>query len=85
MTPRVTGWMILSLFAFMVAAGFGILWQAGRIADDSVRQSERKLCDIVVLSDDAYRQTPPVTELGRKQAANFAKLRRDLGCPPPRT
>lgn len=45
-------------------------------------RSERKLCDIVILSDDTYHQNPPTSDLGRKQAENFSKLRTDLGCKP---
>lgn len=85
MTGRALGWLIVSLFVFTLAVGGGVLWQSKRMADDSVRRSEQKLCDIVVLGDDAYRRSPPTTDLGLQQARNFAKLRRDLGCPPPTT
>lgn len=45
-------------------------------------RSERKLCAVVITSDDAYHRTPPSTPIGRDQAANFTRLRRELGCPP---
>ena len=46
------------------------------------QRSERKLCAVVITSDDTYRETPPTTPVGKKQAANFARLRDQLGCPP---
>ncbi len=45
-------------------------------------RSERKLCDVVILSDDNYRANPPQSVVLKKQAENFVKLRRDLGCRP---
>ena len=45
-------------------------------------RSEHKLCAIVILSDDTYHRTPPVTDIGRAQAKNFSQLRKDLGCAP---
>lgn len=48
----------------------------------NVRQSERKLCALVVSQDDNFHRTPPSTPLGKEQARNFANLRRAYGCPP---
>lgn len=50
------------------------------IAQHTARESERKWCSIVVTLDDAYRQTPPSSTVGRQLAADMAQLRRDLGC-----
>jgi hypothetical protein len=46
-------------------------------------RSERKLCAVVITSDNTYRETPPTTPTGRVQADNFSRLRRELGCPQP--
>lgn len=47
----------------------------------NTRQSERKLCSVVILSDDYFRRVPPTVQIQKDQAANFRNLRRDLGCP----
>lgn len=47
------------------------------------RESERKFCDLVITQDDAWSETTPTTATGKRVAAAIAKLRRDLGCPPP--
>lgn len=46
------------------------------------QRSERKLCDVVIATDDNYHRTPPSSPAGKTQAANFVKLRQQLGCPP---
>lgn len=43
--------------------------------------TQRKFCDVVISQDEAYRQTPPVTDTGRNSARNWARLRQSLGCP----
>lgn len=84
MTGPSLGRILIGGVVLVLAASGGSIWASQRLAEqstrDAVRQSEQKLCAIVVLSDDQYRETPPTTELGRKQAENFAQLRRDLGC-----
>jgi hypothetical protein len=45
-------------------------------------RSERKLCAVVINADDSYREREPVTPAGKLQAANFSRLRHELGCPP---
>ena len=52
------------------------------LTERAIHESERKLCAIVILSDDAYRQNPPPSETGKALARNFSTLRRDLGCEP---
>jgi hypothetical protein len=47
-----------------------------------IERSERKLCAVVIEADDGYRRQPPGTDAGRVQAANYARLRGELGCPP---
>ena len=38
--------------------------------------------DLVITTDDAYHTTPPTSPVGKRQAENMTRLRRDLGCPP---
>lgn len=78
---RRLGAAMLTMVGLVLAVGIGSVLASRALADQSVRRSEQKLCGLVVLSDDAYRDNPPTTELGRRQAINFAQLRRDLGCP----
>lgn len=47
-----------------------------------IERSERKLCAVVIEADDAYHEAPPVTKAGKVQAANYSRLRSELGCPP---
>lgn len=44
------------------------------------RQSSRKFCATVVLVNDAYRQQPPTSDLGRQLAKDYEQLRSDLHC-----
>lgn len=43
-------------------------------------ESDRKWCEVVTTMDDAYRSSPPQTDIGRKLANDMAELRRRLGC-----
>lgn len=49
-------------------------------ADHLNRQSNNNFCDIVVTVNDAYRDNPPSTDLGRKLQQNYADLERRLQC-----
>lgn len=76
------GAALLASMALTLAVGFGSVLASRALAGQAVRQSEQKLCSIVVLSDDAYRRTPPSTPTGQQLADNFTRLRRDLRCTP---
>jgi hypothetical protein len=79
-------------YFWIIAAAWGIIAPALAIlvsrqisidaARDAARQSELKLCAIVVTADDGYRANPPVSTTLKKQAENMAALRRDYHCPP---
>lgn len=69
-------WAIMIL-TVVLSAGSSIL--ATRILTD---RSARKLCAVVILTDDNYRRNPPQSVVLKQQAANFAKLRKELGCAP---
>ncbi len=79
----VEGSLIYMLISIVVSvcliAGFDV-WYTQR----QISHMERKFCDLVVLSDDAYKQpTPPgipVTPTRQKLAAANHKLRVDLRC-----
>jgi len=43
-------------------------------------ESERKWCAIIVALDDAYRATPPKTDIGKNLAQQFVDLRQEFGC-----
>lgn len=43
----------------------------------------RTQCALIVSLDDNYRDLPPTTELGRRNAATMTQLRTSLGCAPP--
>lgn len=74
---RPTWYMVLAIFASSIATGTLALVLALRANSES----DRKLCGIVVAQDDAYSQTTPSTETGRRLAEALGKLRRDLHCP----
>jgi hypothetical protein len=69
-------YIVLAIFLSSVSTGA----VAVVIALNAQSESERKLCGIVVAQDDAYSQTTPSTETGRRLADALGKLRRDLHC-----
>jgi hypothetical protein len=77
-------WMIM--VAYMVLAPAVAILVSRQIsinaADKAARQTEMKLCAIVVMSDDYYRTTPPTSVTLKKQATAMADLRRKFHCPP---
>jgi hypothetical protein len=69
-------WLIMVLTAGLSGAG------SIYVSAQNTKRTERKLCAVVVTTDDAYRRNPPQTRVGREQATNFTRLRNELGCPP---
>lgn len=49
-------------------------------AEHRNQQRAREICGLIVVLDDAYRQNPPTTELGRHIAAEMHTYRVGLGC-----
>jgi len=72
---------LIMIATVMLAAGATLITMR-ILTERAIRDSERKLCAIVILSDDAYRQNPPTSETGKALAKNFSVLRKDLGCKP---
>jgi len=50
------------------------------ISRHNQRQSEKAWCAVVTVMDDAYRVTPPASEVGRKIAAGIARVRAAYHC-----
>ena len=69
-------WLIMVLTSVLAGGGgFGLsAW--------NTRQSEKKLCRLVTLTDDNFRANPPSSIVLKRQAEAFRQLRRDYGCPP---
>lgn len=67
----------VAILTVLAAAGVSI-----GISVFLTHRSEQKLCAVVITSDDTYRTTPPTTPVGKVQAANFSRLRLELGCEP---
>lgn len=65
----------LAWFAVLALVACGLYWQDTR---DQARQ--REICGLIITFDDAYRQTPPTTALGRHIAAEMHAYRAGLGC-----
>jgi len=59
-----------------------VSWRNAERGRDARTELIRSVCAIVVTLDDNYSDTPPETELGRRNAASMAQLRVALGCPP---
>jgi hypothetical protein len=73
----------LAIFVSSFLLAGAALWTSIVYAD----RQEKKLCEVVVLSDDAYHQprpagAPPITPTGRKIADGMHRLRSEIGCKP---
>jgi hypothetical protein len=68
---------------WLIMAVTAVLGPAVAIVISSVNQrhSEEALCEVVVLSDDAYRAHPPTTPTGQQIAAAMNRLRQKYHCP----
>jgi hypothetical protein len=71
--------LIAVVVSVALMAGFGV-WYTHR----AIGNMEHKFCDLVVLSDDAYKQplppSIPVTPTRQKLAQANHQLRADLNC-----
>lgn len=71
------------LFAFAAAS---VLYaneraeRSERRAEQIDRESNRRWCALLVTYDDAYQDSPPVTETGRTLANEVSRLRTQFGC-----
>jgi Flp pilus assembly pilin Flp len=67
--------LILTLIAVLAVGAMSIVY-----ANHVATASNRNWCSLVVTLDDAYRQQPPQSDLGRKIAADMHQLRARLHC-----
>lgn len=45
-----------------------------------VTEQQRKICGLIVLMDDTYRQNPPPSDTGRQMRDEVRKYRARIGC-----
>jgi hypothetical protein len=71
---------VVSVGASLLSAALAVV-----ISIASQQRSEDKTrqytCAVIVSQDDNYREAPPATETGRRNAASMRQLRVALGCP----
>lgn len=72
MVPKrlIITWIITSSILFL-----GVVGSVGFTIYNS-----QKLCGVVNLFNEAYKDTPPTTALGREIASEMAKLRKSYRC-----
>lgn len=66
----------VALVTSLVILTVGGIWYTGW----SQERNNRKFCDVVGTTVDAYREAPPATEVGRNLQRKSEQLYRDLGC-----
>ncbi|GAA0739294.1 hypothetical protein Drose_04100 [Dactylosporangium roseum] len=72
----------------MLIVGFGLalgltIGYVQRVDDAAERRNierEREICGLIVVLDDAYRQIPPATQLGKNIADEIHRYRLRLDC-----
>lgn len=64
------------IFVTLLSITLGNIWYTNHVADERARE----ICGLIVVLDDAYRQTPPQTALGQHVAAEMHAYRLRLGC-----
>lgn len=68
-------WWVIMIATVATFSGGAIVISAA-----NQRHSEQSLCEVIVLSDDAYRSYPPSTPTGRQVAAAMSRLRAKYHC-----
>lgn len=74
---------LLTCFVAFVGLAISGLVYINHVQDQGDRRNAaraREICGLIVVLDDAYRQNPPTTELGRHIAAEMHTYRVGLGC-----
>lgn len=67
--------LIASYIAALLTTGAN-LWYTNHVNTES----NHKWCQLITLLNNAYEQSPPVNEIGKKIAAAMIKLRTDFDC-----
>jgi hypothetical protein len=78
-TPANKSVLYLAILALVAAVLVGV--NSIVYANHVAQQSNRNWCALVSNLDDAYRQNPPTSPVGRQIAADMHNLRVRLGCP----
>ena len=71
------------VFVTLVVLGLGnwaYIRHVDQVAEERNVQRAREICGLIVVLDDAYRETPPTTALGRNVALEIHAYRARLGC-----
>jgi len=87
-TKAIRVWYAMTVtFAVMIAfAAASVLYanaraeRSERRAEQIDRESNRRWCELLGTYDDAYRDSPPVTETGRTLGYQISRLRTEFGC-----
>jgi hypothetical protein len=89
--PGWYSWLIVVLTPILAATGVLIisLKVNERTIEDSIareraarQQTEQAFCGIIVLLDDSYSRSAPVTPAGKELAVAVRRARVDYRCPP---
>lgn len=67
--------LVMGILATLLAVGVNITY-----TKNSVTKSDREWCELLVTLDNAYSQTPPQSETGRKVARDIHHLRVSRKC-----
>ncbi|MEU7677889.1 hypothetical protein AB0C42_24115 [Micromonospora taraxaci] len=87
-TKAIRVWYAMTVtFAVTVAfAAASVLYaneraeRSERRAEQIDRESNRRWCALLATYDDAYQDSPPVTDTGRTLATEVSRLRTQFGC-----
>lgn len=71
---------LVAILMSCILMSVGAVWYSNQAAEDSIRQSERKWCELVNTLDASWKAKPPPTESGKNVANNIRALRSELGC-----
>lgn len=76
-TPAVRLWyaLLVSFLASVVIAGTCLIYTA-----QMQQRSDRRWCALLSNLDETYKESPPRTEAGQRQAAEIRRLRKAFGC-----
>ena len=92
--PAWYSWVVVVLVPIMASVGMLVISlhlnqqsiereREARLAlESAVRASERALCEVFIVIDDAYARAAPTSPAGRQLAAAVANVRKSNHCPP---
>lgn len=67
---------LMAVFVAVLGMGASSVWYSNHVAE----QNNRRWCALLANLDDAYRQNPPTSPIGRKIAEDMHNLRVGFGC-----